>query len=121
MSFKPHALFLAAALLLMAVLSWFNGQPVAAGLVRAPWDLLAHFAVFFVLAVLLLWGLGPQRLWLVVLLAIAYAAFDELRQLTLPGRHAEWMDFAADVLAVAAGIAIGFRFLRFPGSCLNRN
>ncbi|MBI5750764.1 MAG: VanZ family protein [Hydrogenophilales bacterium] len=121
MSFKPQALFLAAALLLMAVLSWFNGQPVAADLVRAPWDLLAHFAVFFVLAVLLLWGLGPQRLWLVVLLAIAYAAFDELHQLTLPGRHASFMDFAADVLAVGAGMAIGFRFLRFPGSCLNRN
>ena len=121
MNFNPHALFLAAALLLMAVLSWFNGQPVAAGLIRAPWDLLAHFGVFFVLALLLLWGLGPKRLWLVVLLAIAYAAFDELRQLYLPGRHAEWMDFAADVLAVAAGMAIGLRLLRFPGSCLSRN
>lgn len=121
MNFKPQALFFAAALLLMAVLTWFNAQPAAVGLIRAPWDLLVHFAVFFVLALLLLWGLGPQRLWLVVLLAIAYAAFDELRQLTLPGRHAEWMDFTADVLAVGAGMAIGFRFLRFPGSCLNRN
>lgn len=121
MNFNPHALFLAAALLLMAVLTWFNAQPAAAGLVPAPWDLLAHFAVFFVLALLLLRGLGPQRLWLVVLLAIAYAAFDELRQLTLPGRHASFMDFAADVLAVAASMAIGLRLMRFPGSCLNRN
>lgn len=120
MNVKPQALFLAAALLLMAVLSWFNGLPVAAGLVRAPWDLLAHFAIFFVLSLLLVWGLGPRRLWLVVLLAIAYAAFDELRQLYLPGRHAEWTDFVTDVLAVGAGMAIGLRFLRFPGSCLSR-
>lgn len=118
---KPHVLFLAAGLLLMAALSWFNGQPAAAGLVRAPWDLLVHFGVFFVLALLLLWGLGPRRLWLVVLLAIAYAAFDELRQLHLPGRHADWLDFSADVLAVAAGVAIGFRLMGVREACLKRS
>jgi len=117
MSLKSRGLFLAAALLLMAGLSWFNGQPMAAGLIRAPWDLLVHFSVFFALALLLLLGLGAKRLWLVVLLAISFAAVDELRQLYLPGRHADWMDFTADVLAIGVGMAIGLRLLHFPRAC----
>ena len=74
MSLKSRGLFLAAALLLMAGLSWFNGQPMAAGLIQAPWDLLVHFGIFFALALLLLLGLGAKRLWLVVLLAISFAS-----------------------------------------------
>lgn len=91
---------LAGAFALMVALSWFNAQPVAAGLIPAPWDKAAHFAVFATLSVALALGAWP-RLWPVALAVAAFAAFDELRQLDSPGRSADWGDFFTDLGAMA--------------------
>ena len=91
--------WMALALLAMALLVWVNGRPESAGLIPAPRDKLAHALVFGGLGVLLvLSGLGY---WLGFCIMVAFGAFDELRQMSLPGRHASWSDFGTDVLAAA--------------------
>jgi VanZ family protein len=75
-------------------------------------DLAAHFAVFGVLAALVLRGCANGR-WREVswrtgaiawLLTTAYAASDELHQAFVPGRTAAIDDWAAD--ALGAGLAV---------------
>lgn len=101
---------LVALVALMGALTWANAQPSVAGLIPSPWDLLAHAGVFCVLAALLAFAVGRERLWLALAIAIAYAMFDELRQLDLPGRDASVLDFATDLAGIALGtLAVGAR------------
>lgn len=83
----------------MILLVWVNGRPESAGLIPAPWDNLVHALVFGGLSVLLV--LGGCGYWIGFLIVVAFGAFDELRQLDLPGRHASWSDFGIDVFAAA--------------------
>ncbi len=102
---------LRAVLLLVAlgiVLGLFVGgaQPIAVGLVPAPWDKVAHGGVFAVFALAL--GLGSGlRGWRVVFLAVAGAllvgVLDEWHQFFLPGRQAGWEDLVADVVGGLVG------------------
>jgi VanZ family protein len=98
------------AALLLFHLFYLGAQPQAAGLIPAPWDKLAHAAVFGAFAALL-WIASDGRMPLTVLaLLVAAAAGDELRQATLPGRTADAVDFLVDVGAGA--VAIGLLALR---------
>ena len=99
-----------------------GAQPQAVGLIPPPWDKLAHGAVFAALqlALIMAGGALPMRLrrwpgwgwrcprpllWSAALLATATAAADELHQaLSLPGRHAGWADFGADLFGVAVAV-----------------
>lgn len=87
---------------LMILLTWINGRPEAAGLVHVPWDKVAHGLIFG--GITLSFGLstGGRRRWFVFLFMTAFAAFDELRQLFLPGRSASIGDFATDMLVITA-------------------
>lgn len=102
MESKIHWPWVIAGMVLMAALSWGNGQPEAAGLIPAPWDKLAHFLVFGGLTWVLLRGLGRRRWWLVLGVVAGFAGYDELRQFTLPGRHPGLDDLAADMIAIVA-------------------
>ena len=75
------------------------------------WDLvlrkLAHATEYGILGALLLRALG--RPVPAALLALAYAASDELHQHFVSGRHAAPLDVAIDVAGVMVGIAIYLR------------
>ncbi len=103
---------------LITLLTWFNGRPEArrlmhklfyvwpesVGLFHVPWDKFAHALAFG--GITLIFGLsaGSRRRWLVILFMVAYAVFDELRQMFLPGRDPDVVDFATDVLAIITAI-----------------
>ncbi len=100
----PRWLWLAAGLWMMASLSWVNAQPESAGLIPAPWDKLAHAAVFGLIAMSLALGASRRWRWWAVCLVAAFGAVDELRQLALPGRTPSWSDWGTDVLAAVAAV-----------------
>jgi hypothetical protein len=83
-----------------------GAQPVAVGLVPAPWDKLAHAAVFAVLACAIGYASG-LRGWRMLLVAfgaaVAVGALDEWHQMYLPGRSAGLDDLAADAVGAAVG------------------
>ena len=88
-------------------LFYLGSQPFAAGLVSAPWDKLAHLAVYSAITALLWTGTGGSMPALVVAVVIVIGALDELHQAGVPGRRAEMGDFLMDVCAgVGAGIAM---------------
>ena len=73
-------------------------------------DKLIHVAAYLVLTVLcgMAWRLDAHRspvAWLqMALLLLGYAAADEFLQKFVPGRHAEFLDWLADGIGVAAGV-----------------
>jgi VanZ family protein len=89
---------------LLMLLTWINGRPEAAGLVQVPWDKAAHGLTFGSLALIFGLSAGIRRRWSVLLFMTAFAVFDELRQLYLPGRTASFADFSADMAAVIAAL-----------------
>src|SRR5256712_2862104 len=80
-------------------LFYLGAQPFAAGLIPAPWDKLAHLAVFAILTTLLSIGTAGRMPLAVIATAIAIGALDELHQASLPGRFADAADFLADACA----------------------
>ena len=97
-------------LILVPALFVLGAQPFAVGLVPVPWDKLAHFTLFALLAVLggLSGGLlrvhGRSLLLLAFVVAVVVGALDEWHQAFLPGRSAGWDDFFADVLGALVGV-----------------
>jgi VanZ family protein len=97
------------AVLLLAQFMWGGNQPQAAGLIPAPWDKLAHLAWFATLAGLLVLGLrgsGMRISLLVALACMALGAWDEWRQLALPGRSFGLDDLLADGVGIALGVFV---------------
>ncbi len=95
---------LAAVVALVAGLFVLGAQPVAVGLIPAPWDKLAHAALFALLGMLLVVATAGRRAWLALAALIAVAVADELVQTTLPGRVVSVGDLAADAIGAAAGV-----------------
>ena len=89
-----------------------GAQPVAVGLVPAPWDKLAHASVFAVLAAAIGYASG-LRGWPMVLLALGGASAvglaDEWHQVYLPGRRAGWDDLVADCVGALLGTVAVWR------------
>lgn len=84
-----------------------GAQPLAVGLVQAPWDKLAHAASFGLLAAMVELAIRP-RAWLFFALPLATSAVDEMHQIFLPGRYASLGDW----LAAAVGVSLVWWFLR---------
>ena len=79
---------------------------MAVDLVPAPWDKLLHGVVFALLA----WALGLasgfhgwRRLVVAFSGSLLIGLLDEWHQLYLPGRHAGWPDFIADMVGSLLG------------------
>jgi VanZ family protein len=81
-------------------LFYIGAKPVAVGLFQPPLDKVAHFCTFALITLLLWIGLLRRRPWLLIGIASAVGAVDEIHQIFLPGRSAGFDDFATDVLAV---------------------
>src|SRR5262245_30420872 len=82
-------------------------------------DKLLHFAGFVYLGMMALWQVLPARMMpsrkqvlAVLLIILAYAALDELTQ-PLVHRDCELLDWAADALGAAVGIALLYSLHRF--------
>lgn len=91
-----------------------GAQPGAVGLVPAPWDKLAHaalFALFGALAWIALGGRVPLASRFAPLAAIAVGVADEFAQSFAPGRVADGWDLLADAIGalVAVRVLVGLR------------
>ena len=85
-------------------------------------DKVAHAAEYFILAMLLARALAhapallAQRAWLLTIAAAAaYALSDELHQLFVSGRTADFFDWLADTIGAAVGGWAYLVFLRSAG------
>jgi VanZ family protein len=85
-------------------------------------DKIGHFVVFFIFGLFLYRALTPlgaisgtrwtrgKKLALALIIAVAYGAFDELYQGTVPGRTVDLADLLADTIGASAAVAwIAFR------------
>ena len=93
-------------------LFYLGSKPVAVGLFAAPWDKLAHFAVFSLISALLWIGSGKRRPIAVILAVALIGGLDEIHQSTLPGREADVWDFLTDAAAAAFATYLLHRFGR---------
>ena len=100
------ALCFSAAVALVAGLLGFGATPLAVGLFKPPWDLLAHLGTFVVLGLLLGAGFSGRRPLLASCLTVAVGAVDETMQLFHPGRHADLADLGADMAGALLATAI---------------
>jgi VanZ family protein len=78
-------------------------------------DKLLHAGEFAILTLLVLRaidrsGRGGRALWLAGL--VTYGALDELHQLWIPGRSAEFTDWVADTLGVLVGAGLVLLILK---------
>ena len=76
----------------------------------ASFDKVAHFAMYALLAALVVWGWSDRRAMAIIvpatLLAIAaYGALDEWHQQFIPGRSMDLNDWLADVAGALVGAA----------------
>lgn len=97
------------------VATLFVSAPSTGGIILPPWDKLAHFVFYGALAVLLTVALGSRRWVIAIVIVCLIGIADEGYQSLLPGRHADWGDLAADVVAAAAGV-LGTRWWLLRGA-----
>ena len=110
-----RCLCLAVAAAIVFELFTMSVRPAAAGLIVAPWDKVAHFAVYSAIAALL-WVAAAGRMRVALLfIVIAVGLLDEIHQAGVPGRTADAMDFLADTCAAAATIGLLALKGRGPG------
>lgn len=86
-----------------------GAQPFAVGLVPAPWDKLAHMAVYAVLACCIGFASrrrGPSAMLIGFAGAMLVGMLDEFSQMHLPGRTAEVDDLVADAVGAALGTVV---------------
>ncbi len=102
---------LLAALTMIAALFIGAANPPTAGLIHEPWDKVAHLLFFFLLGVLLRYGLTLPA-WVIVLLVAIVGAADEWHQYYVPGRTASVGDWLADL----AGVVLAMVVLRGRGT-----
>ncbi len=78
-------------------------------------DKFNHFFAYLILAVLLYLTLGFQEksmfakhnaALLTIAIILLYGIFDELHQMLIPGRSAEFLDWAADAVGAICGVLI---------------
>lgn len=94
-----RGLALAAALLWIAALIYLGRQPIAVGLIPAPYDGLAHLAAFGMLTFLFWLALFRAHPFFLVALIALLGALDEWHQTFLPGRAPSLYDWLFDVVA----------------------
>ena len=88
---------------IMAALLFVTSHPIPQG-----WDKLVHFTVFSAITALLWRGTNGRAPIMVGLCVIIFGAFDEVHQLFLPMRSAEFLDFLTDAAAAIAVCSVLF-------------
>ena len=103
-------LLLAATVVLQ--LFYLGAQPVAAGLIPAPWDKLAHLAVYSLITLLLWIGTAGRMPLMIIATVVVIGALDELHQAHLPGRVADTLDFLVDACAAIGTVGLILLYAR---------
>jgi VanZ family protein len=97
------------AAVLLAATIFIGAEDVAkTPLFPAPYDKLAHFIYYGVMAALLSHALGSRWLWVPLLMVPVVGFFDEWNQVYIVGRDASVWDWVADVLGTTVFI-YGYR------------
>lgn len=110
--FPPRWMRVLALVVLAALVTnllWHGAQPYAVGLLPAPWDKLAHLAVYGALGGAAWVGLGAGRATadlLAPMAAIAIGVIDEFAQTFNPGRMVGLDDLVADALGAILVVAV---------------
>lgn len=77
-----------------------------------PWDKLLHATVYGTMAGLLQFS-GAMRSGLAIwLILLAVGAIDEIQQIHIPGREANFLDLLADAIGCLLGVAVMARCQR---------
>ena len=85
-------------------------------------DKLKHFIAYFILAILLGLNLHFQDKWKSIsinyliytfIICTTYGVLDELHQMLVPNRSAEFYDWLADLLGSTMGIILVYFFIKF--------
>lgn len=85
-------------------------------------DKIKHFLAYFILAILLGFNLHFQDKWKSVsinyliytfIICTFYGVLDELHQILIPNRSAEFYDWVADLLGSTMGIILVYFFIKF--------
>ena len=83
-------------------------------------DKVEHFLAYSGLAVLVFLALYFKKKYnlekIIIfsfVIVVFYGGFDELHQMLIPFRSAEWLDFLADAIGAAIGIFIVYFFVKF--------
>jgi len=100
--FVSGALFV----LMVALLFYLSAEPAGLPLIPPPWDKAVHLGYYAALAVLLVVAAGGRGVLIAVLIVVMVGAADELYQSTVPQRHADWLDWAADIVGATIGAAV---------------
>jgi VanZ family protein len=100
---------------LALVIFFASGQSQVAAPDISGFDKLAHFAVYGLLATLLvrisaLVESTPLDVWIAVLIASAYGLSDEFHQSFTPGRAVELLDWTVDTLGAALAVLMYSRW-----------
>ncbi len=82
-------------------------------------DKLAHFAVYFILALLVTRALVQDKIKVdnnifikSLVINSGFALFDEIHQIPIPGRVGDILDFSADILGILCAL-FAFKILHF--------
>lgn len=95
------------AAIVMAATIFLGAEEVAkTPLFSAPYDKLAHFIYYGVMAALLSHALGLRWLWVPLLVVPVIGFFDEWNQVYVVGRDASVWDWVADVIGAMAFIYV---------------
>ena len=103
--------FIAGFALQCVVLYWPSPPGVGT---EIPLDKAVHFAIFAAVAALGVRA-GLSRLLVGALLALQAIASEALQSLVIPGRGGDLGDLLADVVGIAVGLLIGWRWLLRAG------
>jgi VanZ family protein len=88
---------------------------VGAHRIPPAWDKVAHFVCFALITALLWRGTDGRAPLALLASVVAFGALDELHQLFMPMRSAEFLDFVTDAAAATAVCAL--LFVRRKTSC----
>ena len=113
---KAQTLFRILFWLLLAIILFISLLPAAEAPTVFANDKLNHGLAFFTLSMMarLLWARTHAAILFILL--VAFGGAIELLQLAMGfGRDADWIDFAADILAILLGIGAGKLFWSFKG------
>jgi len=88
-----------------------------------PYDKVAHFGEYAVLALIVAWivarrrggSVGPLAAGLAIVAATLYGASDEIHQAFVPGRDPSWSDLATDATGAAVGAVAAVLVARLWG------
>lgn len=97
--------FCCIAVLLSAV--FIGGHHPSSGrLFPPPWDKVVHFSFYGTLTFFVGIALPKIRLPIIWLIIISIGIADEIHQIFVPGRHAEFSDLGADAIGALTALAI---------------